>query len=53
VSTLAEVFRVALFTDLATARGVLPFAWFTRPLERWPGVATPVASGMIAAAPGL
>jgi len=50
VSTVAEVFWVALLTDVATGLGVLPFAWFTRTSDRWPGVATAAASGMMLSA---
>ncbi len=47
---MGEVFLVALVTDLATGLGVLPFALFKRTAERWPGVATAVASGMMLSA---
>jgi ZIP family zinc transporter len=50
VSTIAEVFVVALLTDLATGLGVLPFAAAPRQSARWPGVATAMASGMMLSA---
>ncbi|MFI5179254.1 MAG: ZIP family metal transporter, partial [Vicinamibacterales bacterium] len=50
MSTLTEVFWVALLTDFATGLGVLPFAWFKGASDRWPGVATAAASGMMLSA---
>jgi len=47
---LAEVFWVALLTDLATGLGVLPFAFFKREHERWSGLATAIAGGMMLSA---
>jgi zinc transporter ZupT len=47
---MAEVFWIALLTDLATGLGVLPFAVFRRPSPRWSGVTTAVASGMMLSA---
>ncbi|MBI3494314.1 MAG: ZIP family metal transporter [Acidobacteria bacterium] len=45
-----EVFWVALLTDLATGLGVVPFAFFKRASDRWSGVTTAVASGMMLSA---
>jgi zinc transporter ZupT len=47
---LAEVLVVALLTALTTGLGVAPFAFFTRTSERWPGIATAAASGMMLSA---
>ena len=47
---MLEVFWVALVTDLATGLGVLPFAFFRRAADRWTGVATAAASGMMLSA---
>ena len=47
---VAEVFAVALATDLATGLGVLPFAAPIREDARWPGLATAVAGGMMLSA---
>lgn len=47
---MIEVFIVALLTDVATGLGVAPFAFFDHTSERWPGVATAVASGMMLSA---
>ena len=47
---LAEVFAVALLSAVATGLGVLPFAFVRRASERWSGVATAVASGMMLSA---
>ena len=47
---MAEVFWVALLTDLATGLGILPFAFFKRAQERWSGLATAIASGMMLSA---
>ncbi len=47
---MLEVFVVALISDLATGIGVLPFALFKRAGDRWTGVATAVASGMMLSA---
>ena len=53
---MGEVFWVALLTDLATGLGVLPFAFVKAGAaggaesERWSGVTTAIASGMMLAA---
>jgi zinc transporter ZupT len=47
---VAEVFWVALLTDLATGLGVLPLAFFKREQQRWSGLATAIASGMMLSA---
>ena len=47
---MREVFWVALLTDLATGLGVLPFALMKSPSDRWSGVTTAVASGMMLSA---
>jgi zinc transporter ZupT len=45
-----EVFWIALLTDVATGLGVLPFAVLKRPSDRWSGITTAVASGMMLSA---
>ena len=47
---MLEVFWVALLTALATGLGVIPFAFFRGASDRWPGVATSVAGGMMLSA---
>lgn len=47
---MLEVFLVALITDVATGLGVAPFVFFDHTSERWPGIATAVASGMMLSA---
>jgi zinc transporter, ZIP family len=50
VSAIAEVFVVALLTDLATGLGVLPFAVARRASARWSGITTAIAGGMMLSA---
>jgi zinc transporter, ZIP family len=47
---VGEVFLVALLTDIATGLGVVPFAVVDRRSERWTGIATAFASGMMLSA---
>ena len=47
---MAEVFLIALLTDVATGLGVLPFVFFKRASDRLSGVTTAVASGMMLSA---
>src|SRR5512143_2177993 len=47
---MVEVLIVASLTALATGVGVLPFGVFPRASDRWPGIATAVASGMMLSA---
>ena len=47
---VAEVFGVALLTDIATGFGVLPLAVFDRRSTRWPGLAAGFAGGMMLSA---
>jgi zinc transporter ZupT len=47
---MAEVFWVALLTDLATGLGIIPFVFMKNPGQRWSGVTTAVAAGMMLSA---
>lgn len=47
---MIEVFVVALLTALATGLGVLPFAFFRGTSDRFPGIASAVAGGMMLSA---
>jgi ZIP family zinc transporter len=47
---MVEVLIVASLTALATGVGVLPFGVFPRASDRWPGIATAAASGMMLSA---
>jgi zinc transporter ZupT len=50
VSPAAEVFLVALASDLATAIGVLPVFFLNRLHQRWQGLASAAAGGMMLSA---